>query len=184
MEDQQSIPVYMQNSIDLEPDETLVLMRQKHWFVFRDPFLLGIFVPFLLIFITFLLSNSELNLPVFLSNTVAQYFLYGAPTFFILGLVMFSWKWYLWRRTYYIVTSKRIAIIRQNNLFSSDVHQMALDKTQDVISNVPGLQAALYGFGDVSVQASSSTAILVFKTVGKPHEVQKRVMEAIKKYVS
>jgi len=44
------------------------------------------------------------------------------------------------------------------------------------------LQAALYGFGDVSIQASSSTAQLVFSTVGKPHEVQRKVMEAVESY--
>ncbi|OIN93698.1 hypothetical protein COS81_04960 [candidate division WWE3 bacterium CG06_land_8_20_14_3_00_42_16] len=173
---------FIKKRIDFDPSEQVFLVRQKHWFVFRNPFLIGVFVPFILVFFALLLSYSQFSLPSFLSKNLAEYVFYFAPAVVVLGFFLFLWKLYLWQRTFYVVTSRRIIIIRQNNLFSADVHQISLDKTQDVITKIKGLQAALYGFGDVSIQASSSTAQLVFSTVGKPHEVQRKVMEAVESY--
>ena len=174
---QDELTGFLKKRIELESEEEIVLVCRKHWFVFRDPFLLAIFVPFLSIFVSYFLSYEGFDLPEFVSHQVAQFFFPYLATFcFIIGLGMFVWKWFLWRRTTYLVTNKRILIIRQNSLFSSDTHQMNFDKIQDVICQIKGVQASLYGFGDISIQASSPTATLVFETVGRPHEIQRKII--------
>jgi hypothetical protein len=128
-----------------------------------------LFVPFVLLSVVFFVEYTPL--PVGLINIVGMIALYGAGVSMLVGLLMFLWRFYMWKRTVYVLTDKRIIIIRQLGLFTHDDRETGLAMIQDVRAKVSGLQATLYGYGDVIMQVSSEDAQLVLEKVGKPREV-------------
>ena len=74
--------------IELEVEEIPVLVTRKHWYVFRDPFLLSLFVPFVLLSGVFFLDYS--NFPTWLKDNLGQFFLVLAGASFVAGILFFS----------------------------------------------------------------------------------------------
>lgn len=162
--------------IELESEEVPVLVTRKHWYVFRDPFLLVLFVPFVLLSGVFFLDYS--NFPVWLKDNLGQFFLILAGASFVGGILFFLWRHFLWSRTFYILTSKRLILVLQQGLFNCEERQASLNMIQDVKTEIKGLQASLYGFGDVIVQtASTADPMLRLSLVGRPRKVQKVIMQ-------
>ena len=160
--------------VELEPDETVVLMVRQHWFVFRDSFLLMFFVPFMLLSGVFFLDYIEMS--TMIRNILGQLFLYGSLFSFLIGFVGFLWRFYLWRQTYYVITTKRLILVTQHSIFSHDDRETGLSMIQDVQASVDGLQAAMYGYGNVRVQVSSQDAQLVLEKVAHPRDVQHAIV--------
>lgn len=164
--------------IYLEAGEELKLITRQHWYVFRDPFLLCFFVPFVLLSAVFFIDH-------FLGQTwyskgINQFLLVAAFISLVLGSLLFLWRLFLWLRTYYLVTSKRLILVIQKGLFSRERRETSLDMIQDVKARVDGIQPALYGYGDVISQVSSQEARLTFERVGKPYHVQRVIMREAK----
>ncbi len=166
--------VRLPQDILLEPGEDLVLMVRQHWFVFRDPFILMFFVPFL--FLSAIFYGDIFNLGGVWRDLLGVVGLYGAGIAFGAGLLWFIWKFYLWRNTFYLLTNKRLILVSQLGLFNQDDRETGLSMIQDVRSRVKGLQATLYGFGDVTVQVSSQDAQLTLEKVGRPREIQQVIV--------
>ncbi|OQX51553.1 hypothetical protein B5M47_00400 [candidate division CPR3 bacterium 4484_211] len=162
------------DNFGLEQGEEVKLATRKHWYVFRTPFLLSFFLPFVFLSATFFLDH--LAWPQQLTSILVQFFLILSLICFVIGGLAFFWTLFLWSRTIYLVTSKRLILINQRGLFSRDRRETSLDMIQDVKAKVGGFQAALYGFGDVVVQISSQEAQLTLTKVSKPYFVQRVIM--------
>lgn len=159
----------------LEPGENLRLINHQHWFVFRNSFLLSFFCPFVSLSSIFLIDHSRL--PFWLASLLMQVLLILSFVCFIAGGLLFFWRLFLWSRTYYLVTNRRLILVTQRGLFAKDRRETSLEMIQDVKAEVNGLQAALYGFGDVIVQISSKEAQLIFEKVGQPYLAQRIIMK-------
>lgn len=160
--------------IELESHETPVLLVRQHWFVFRNPVLLCLFVPFMALSLTFFLGQLGRSGRMF--DYIAEGLVYIALACFVLGVVWFFWKLFLWHKTFYLITNLRIILLTRYGLFHHDDRETALHMIQDVKAVVNGVQPSLYGFGDVIVQVSSEDAQLVLERVGKPREVQRVIV--------
>lgn len=167
--------IFLPKQIELETGEALVLLTRQHWYVFRDSILISLFIPFLMLSAVFFLDFS--NLPARFKDNFNQLFLIAAAVSFLIGLTLFLWRLYLWSRTFYLVTNKRLIMFTQYGFFHSDDRECSLSMIQDVRAEVKGLQASLYGFGDVIVQVSAQFAQIKLEKVGHPHQVQKTIMK-------
>lgn len=177
MEEKDSQNLY--HGIEFEPDEKVVMFVRQHWFVFRNSVLLMLFVPFVLMSGTFFLDYSAL--PTFFDfistrNILGQLFIWGSAGSFVVGLFLFLWQFNLWNGTFYLLTDKRLVLVTQRALFTHDDRETSLLMIQDVRATVEGLQATLYGYGEVIVQVSSQDAKLVLEKVGRPREVQRMII--------
>lgn len=161
--------------IELEENEKVVALIRQHWFVFRNPVLIGLFIPFVLLFGVFISSYYIENLKVL--DLLHNVLLFLAGAALIIGFFLFVWRLFLWRRTFYLVTSKRIILISQYGLFHHDDRETSLSMIQDVKALVDGMEPSLYGFGEVIVQVSSQDAQLQLHKVPKPREVQRIIMK-------
>jgi len=172
MEDvfQQEVP----SSVRLEEGERVILLVRQHWYVFRNSVLLALFAPFTLLFFAFMSGYWILNRTI--SDVLQMILLWGAFICLILGLILFLWQLFLWRRTFYIVTNKRLILITRFGLFHHDDRETALTMVQDVKALVAGMAPSLYGFGQVIVQVSSEDAKLIMHKVPKPQEVQRVII--------
>ena len=76
------------------------------------------------------------------------------------------------------MTNKRLILIIQRGIFNCEERQASLNMIQDVKGEIKGMQASLYGFGDVIVQtASTADPMLRLSIVGRPRKVQKVIMQ-------
>jgi len=66
--------------------------------------------------------------------------------------------------------------VTQAGLFSHDDRETSLTMIQDVRATTDGLQATLYGYGDVIVQVSSQDSQLVLIRIGHPRDVQRMII--------
>ncbi|MCA9391800.1 PH domain-containing protein [candidate division WWE3 bacterium] len=160
--------------VELEPGEEFVMLVRQHWFVFRDPFLMMFFAPFVLLSAVFFLEYT--TFPENVVDILSMLCLYAAGISFVAGFLWFVWKFYLWKNTVYLLTSKRIIIINQLGLFTHDDRETGLKMIQDVRARVDGLQPTLYGYGDVILQVSSEDAQLRLEKVAHPREVQRIII--------
>lgn len=169
---EEKYPQFMFRHLLLGDGEFIVKAVRKHWVVFRDSFLIAFFIPFLLIFISVFVSTPFINLPKLMSEKISIIPLYIAFISFLIGFSMFLIRLFLWYNTFYIITNKRLVKIEQENLFNSKVHQMYFNKVQDAICKISGIEAILYGYGDISIQGASETAQISFTKVANPKKIQ------------
>jgi len=135
------------------------------------------FVPFLLLSATF---YAELfGLPEWVLSLIGQFALYGSGFVFALGTVLFLWKFYLWRTSFYLVTNKRLFAVARRGLFAEDNRQTSLSNIQDVSAQINGIQAILYGFGDVVVQLWTDDVPMILRQIPRAKSVQQIIMQQV-----
>ncbi len=106
--------------------------------------------------------------------------------FILLSIIFYGFVWIaaftVWLDYYldiWIVTDQRILDVEQVGLFSRVVSEVDLEKIQDVTSEVHGMPATIFGFGDIHIQTAAEKTRFVMKSV--PHPVTAR-REIIKLY--
>ncbi len=163
--------------INLEKGEKLFLLARQHWYVFRNPFLLSFFFPFVLLSAVYFLDYWWGS--AFWAEAIIQLLLFLSFFSFASGLLWFFWRLFLWSRTFYLLTNHRLILVTQGGIFNKNRREISLDMIQEVRVEVRGLQAALYRFGDVIVQISAKQAELVLPQVGNPYYVQRLIMRLV-----
>ena len=97
----------------------------------------------------------------------------------VLVLLSWFWRWVGWYYTLYIVTDRRILAIRQKGFFDRKVDEWQLDGISNVNYHIGGLQAVLFGFGDIT--ARTYIGDLEMKTIHKPAEVHAQLVDAVRR---
>ncbi len=101
----------------------------------------------------------------------------------VIGLLLFSYYYLMWRFTYYIVTNQRIRQVTQTGFFGTDVVELNLSKIQNISYNIPGFFGEVFHFGTLVVQ--TFVGDLVIRNVEHPEKtynmLQDAVMQAVDK---
>ena len=95
----------------------------------------------------------------------------------LLGLLLFSYYFLMWRFTYYIVTNQRIRQVTQTGFFGTDVVELNLSKIQNISYNVPGFSGEIFHFGKLVVQ--SLVVDLVIRNVEHPEKTYNMLQDAV-----
>jgi hypothetical protein len=95
-------------------------------------------------------------------------------------LVFFWWfhRWVGWYYSVYIVTDRRIVEIHQKGFFDRAVQEWQLDKIYNVNYHINGLQAVMFGFGDITAQTIMGD--FVMPIIHKPTEIHRQLIEAVR----
>ena len=99
----------------------------------------------------------------------------------IMPLIVAAWwfySWIGWFYTMYIVTDRRILVIKQKGLFDRKVDEWQLDVISNVNYHVGGLQAVLFGFGTINVKTYIGD--LDMEVIHNPAEVHEQLVQAVK----
>ena len=153
----------------LEPGERVLLEIRRHWVVFALellPFLIAALIPFLipLLFGTLGERFQDLDVSFSLSEPVVRLAL-G-----IWWLMVWASAFATFTRSYldlWVVTTTRIANIRQEGFFDRRVESFLLARVQDVTTEVSGIIATLFGIGSVRVETAGN-ASRTFRMHGLP----------------
>lgn len=99
----------------------------------------------------------------------------GYTNWWMLAFVLFLlWYWFRawvgWYYSVYVLSNLRILIVKQHGFFSREVKDLTLNNVQNVNYKVAGFQAALFGFGTVTVETLSGGKPLRLRYVHGPAE--------------
>lgn len=157
-----------------ERGEAILMLLRRHWFN-----VLVQFIPILLLAGVLLASVFySSSIIIILNNPVFQDFFYFLQSLLAMYLCVFSFL--IWVDFYldtWIITDKRIINIEQKGLFSRVNSELALDKIQDVTTDVTGLFPTLLNYGEVFVQTAAEKERFVFRKIPNPNKIKDLLMK-------
>lgn len=156
-------------------DESVFVFVRPYFLAFLPWFALGFFLILMgIIFSIFTFANfpnlvgSGIGYNVFVVMTSA-YFLLLIP-FLTVAFIDF----------YYdisIVTDRRLIDIDQNNLFSREINELALEEIQDVTTRNRGILSSVFDFGDVLIETAGPQERFEFDRVLHPREIASIILD-------
>ena len=163
--------------IDLHPEEKIVLVIRRHWFVFLSE-----------VSALFLAALLPLAFPIF-SNYIyeigGQYLdpsqITAAITFFSAAWLLLLWIiFFIIFTNYYldtlIITNQRVIDVDQVNLFARDIATAPLGSVQDVKIEILGFLATMFNFGNLHLQTAGGDKEIVIRGIKNPEYVKKLIM--------
>lgn len=166
--------------IDLMPDEEIMHVVRKHWFV---PLLRSLNAAFMFLIpaslIMFVLSKKVAG------GDLVTSALFGKPSFFVFGLAL--WGLILWLHYFsfwtdyqldgWIITNKRVIDVDQKGFFKRSVSSFRLERMQDATIEIHGIIATLLNFGDIHIQTAGTDEEFVLEDAPKPEKVKAIIMK-------
>ncbi len=163
-------------TFQLEPGETILMEKRKHWFEYLWPFggaLFNAVLPFLAL----ALFGYEFSL----RGLVSEQTIFGALALY--GV----WLLFIWTNSaivatniyldVLVVTNRRIIDIEQKGLFARTVSSVRFDRIQDITVEVHGLLPTLLRFGTVRIQTAGEEKEFVMRNLHEPYAVKDFIMK-------
>lgn len=145
-------------------DEEVLFVFRRHIIAMRKGFYM-LLVPFALSAVPPLIWQDKLELFLLPIGGL------------LLGLLLFSYYFLMWRFTYYIVTDQRIRQVTQKGFFGTDVVELSLSKIQNISYNIPGFFGEIFHFGTLVVQ--TYVGDLVIRNVEHPDRTYNMLQDAV-----
>ncbi len=165
---------------ELEPGEHVVMQVRKHWFLFLTgllPYAILAVLPFALPKLLMLAPPLALYAIAFDFTTPLARALLG-----VWLLIVWTSAWGAFTRYFlnvWILTSQRIATIKQRRFFVREVSSLLLTRVQDVTSNVSGVLSSLLGIGDIKVQSAGAEVEFTMRGIPRPEQMRNLIIKYI-----
>lgn len=166
------------NAIKLSPDEKIISIVHRHWFIlFGQTF--GLIIVFFAPIVLYIFAVGQ---TVYVLQTEITLFLPSSLAIFIFsmwGLLIWMQLFNSWTDHYldgWIVTNKRIMDIEQRGFFSRQISSFRIERIQDVTTDIHGFIATLLDFGDVHVQTASESHEFVIKGAPNPKAIKELIL--------
>jgi hypothetical protein len=168
----------------LDPNEKVIRIVRKHWFIFAEH-MLGPIIAFVAL-PTLVLVIGKLNL----FDTNAIPFVHVEPAYFtfdthlflfgfaIWGLITLMSVFAIWTNFYldvWILTDKRVIDIEQKGFFRREVSTFRLDVIQDMTVNVDGLLPTILNFGNIQVHTASTNKDFYISGIPEPRAFKQAI---------
>lgn len=127
-----------------------------------------------------LLALALLAAPFFLLMPLLKWETLGIiilSTLFALGLFFGIRLAVRWRCTVFIVTERRLIVIRQNGYFDRHATELPFAKVHDVSYRVKGVFPTVFRYGTVIIESAGSDEPLEFERVARPAVLQGLLVE-------
>lgn len=144
---------------DLQDNEhPVALYRQTEAVLIKTAFLVFVFIyaPWFF-FLKYELADTYLRLLLFWTILVSLYAVN---------------KYILWLINCYVITNKRLIILKYKSLFDKTVLESPIDRILNVSFTAHGILPALFGFGDVQAQVTGLPEPIVFENVSNPSKLK------------
>lgn len=145
-------------------DEELLFVFRWHILAMRKGFY-GLLIPLALT-----------SIPPLIWQTRLELFLLPLAGL-VVGLIIFTYHFLMWRFTYYLVTDQRIRQVTQKGFFGTDVVELRLSKIQNISYNIPGFAGEIFKFGTLVIQ--TFVGDLVIKRVERPEKIYNQLQDAV-----
>ncbi len=166
--------------IQLEPDETILMLVRKHWFIITLQMLSVVIVAIfpLVAFIVF--SFLPISLPVSMTG-------YGISMIALYtGWLICCWMalFGVWTNYYldvWTITNKRLIAVDQRGLFFRNTGSFRLERLQDINVSIRGILATFLDYGDLQAETASEDRDFVARAIPKPQELKALILSATDK---
>ncbi|PIR89118.1 MAG: hypothetical protein COU07_02720 [Candidatus Harrisonbacteria bacterium CG10_big_fil_rev_8_21_14_0_10_40_38] len=159
---------------DLDNGEKIIYVCRRHWLIFLSV-IFQIILPMIIIVIAPIFLN------IFFGEITGNYkmliFMGAALIFEALWVVLFAviMDYYL---DIWLITNQRLVFIEVKGMFNRTVSSVSFENIQDVSTEVKGIIATLFGYGNVRIQSAGTTGLFVFKQVPLPYRVKDLIIHA------
>lgn len=163
---------------DFKPDEHVLVVARKHWFVFvRETFglVLLFIIPFffLPILSAFVAAGGG---PVGIPSGYG--FFFASLWALILWQILFA-RWTDYYYDIWIITNWRIIDIDQKGFFRRNVATLLnLDHIEDITTEIAGIFGTFLNYGRLKVQTAAAQPEFEMDDIGQPREVERIVRGA------
>ncbi len=142
----------------LDNERTIALYRQSEAVLIKTAFLVFLFIyaPWFFL-LKYELTDTYSRLLFFWTILVALYAIN---------------KYILWLINCYVITNKRLVLLKYKNLFDKTVLESPIERILNVSFSAHGVFQSLLGFGDVQAQVAGLKEPIIFKNVSKPSQLK------------
>ncbi|OIO07804.1 hypothetical protein CO115_04520 [Candidatus Falkowbacteria bacterium CG_4_9_14_3_um_filter_36_9] len=152
------------------PDEKIIKVIRRDLFILIKKVDILILLVLLPLFFFYAIT---LNLPDLLTGNISlPIIILIISAYFLFLWLFFLFSFIDYYLDFWIVTNERIIDVQQNGFFSRIISEQKLDKIQDVTSEVHGMMATLFHFGNVQVQTAGAKQKFNFEDVPYPNNVR------------
>ncbi len=168
--------------IQLESDEKIIRIVNKHWFVVLSHGI-GIamvaLVP-LIGWVSALIFLSNNQTFAFELTAYTSYFVYFYSVWLLFCWIAFAYMWTTYHLDVWVITDRRVIVIDQISLFRRTIGSFRLEKLQDVNIEINGILATFLGFGTVECETASGSHEAEFKSnnLPNPRTVKSDILKA------
>ena len=153
-------------------DETVEFVFRQHPLVMRKQLIFGLF--------GLVVAALPFDFPQVYDSPALTHWT-GIVALAIVIAVLYTWfhRWVGWFYSVYIVSDRRVIEIKQHGFFKRSVNEWQLNNISNVNYEVGGLQAVIFGFGDIT--AKSYLGDFHIKTVHHPAEIHQQLLDAVRR---
>ena len=101
----------------------------------------------------------------------------GVSGYLLLIYVLFFFLFVDYYLDMWIVTNDRIVDIDQLGLFNRTISELDLFRIQDVTTQVKGIFATFFDYGNVNIKTASSNLDIVFYNVPHPNKIRETLLD-------
>ncbi len=102
---------------------------------------------------------------------------------FLLAIFLLAWQWEDWRNDIYMLTENSVIDIERLPFgFDSKETTALLVNIQDARTLRPGIEHALFNFGNVEISVAGGAPPMVFKDVAHPQEIQAEIFRRLEAF--
>jgi signal transduction histidine kinase len=163
--------------IELEPNEEIVEIVRKHWFVLvKDLFATGIvlFAP-LLLSVFFQAAKDIIALPNL--EAYSSLLLFFAATWMLVAWMMLAYSWTNYYLDLWVITNRRIILVDQRGFFRRFISSFRLERLQDMNIEINGIIATLLDYGTIEAQtAGGSNEEFTSNYMPHPREIKSKII--------
>lgn len=116
----------------------------------------------------------------FLENPLTRVIMVLGASIYALSVWLFLFSAFLdYYLDLWIVTNDRIMNIEQHGLFGRTVSELDLSNIQDVTSEIKGILATVFNYGEVHIQTAAEEKRFVFEQISNPHAVRQAILDMV-----
>jgi membrane protein YdbS with pleckstrin-like domain len=152
-----------------KPNETVILFRKKHTYVFINSIWPATLLTFIVIGV--LLVPLRVIVQTALAPALAAVAVLYA-IFIVFALID-------WQNDYYAITDQRVLHRERVLMIRDEEEEVPLSKIQDIKVEHPSFMSQLYDFGSVTIESSGTASRVRFDNIARPEEVAETIFKQL-----
>ncbi len=155
--------------------EEIIYRLRKHPLLFARTVLVFLFSAAVPVFFYYFIA---VHYPTLLEGAVTKPALILVASAYYLGIWVFFFAQFI---EYYldnwIITNDRLVSIDQRGLFARTISELDLYRIQDARSEIHGIFATMFNYGDVIAQTAGEKEFFILKGIPDPHHIRQRLLD-------
>ena len=161
-----------------QENEKIYLVVREHWFFLLIRY--GVIAFLFAVLMTFQ-SYGPNFIPVLFQGTAGKIVSLFSQIYVIALIMGIFLVWVIYYLNIQIITNLRVVDIDQHGLFVRRISELHIDKIEDATSEIKGVFANLFQYGNVYVQTAGTIERFEFYRIPSPDQVERLILDLYEK---